>query len=113
MEAAPCCIARASWEEAFRLCEAYRGGGYGDWELASSGELVELLRCGRHGACVDLSSPGWHWAGEQAQKAGVPVKDRAAAVSFWGPSGYWGNTAGHCEIADIANAYAVRPVRRF
>jgi hypothetical protein len=112
-EAAPACIALAPWYDAVRLCAAYRGGGYGDWELASSGDLVELLRCRKHGDCINHSSPGWHWAAASDQERPGGFKDRAYALSFWGPSGPWGNTAGHSEAFDTGNAFAVRPVRYF
>jgi hypothetical protein len=113
-EAAPGCIAAAPYYEAVRLCAEYRLGAYGDWELASGEDLAELLRCCKHGDCVNYSSPGWHWAAaSNAEKPGDGKAPRFWAMSFWGPSGYWGSTAGHFEMFDPAYAHAVRPVRRF
>jgi hypothetical protein len=101
-EAAPCCIAKVSWDEAVRLCAEYRQGGYDDWELADLDCLITLIRSNWHGDCTDYYAPGWHWTN---------VKGKA--FSFWGPATAWSNTRGQYESLDTATPCAVRPVRKF
>jgi len=102
IEAAPICIAKIGWDEANRKCTTEIHWGFNNWELPDRDSLVSLLRLHRHGSCVDYHAPGYHWTNE-----------RGLALTFWGPSGYFGNTAGHFLNLDAATPCAVRPVRRF
>jgi hypothetical protein len=101
VEATPSCIAQLPWDEAKKLCEEQMHWGRTDWELPDRASLVGLLRLPRHGGCTDFYSPGYHWTNEQG-----------VALTFWGPTGYWGSTAGHF-VDGVQKACSVRPVRRF
>ena len=102
IEAAPCCIAKTDWDEANRLCTENTHWDRRDWELPDRASLVSLLRLPLHGDCIDFWAPGYHWTNE-----------RGLSLTFWGPTGYFGSTAGH--FLDLPAHYlcAVRPVRKF
>jgi len=101
-EAAPKCIAKLNWDDAKRLCCEETHWGFNDWDLPDKDSLVSLLRIRHPGDCVDYYAPGYHWTNE-----------RGLALTFWGPTGYWGNTAGHFQECNPASLCAVRPVRKF
>lgn len=92
-------LGRHKWEEAKKVAENYRGGGFSDWRLPTKEELNLVYQNLRKPGIITGTGDDWYWSSSQ--------------LSFYALFAQHFGSGGQDRLYDARSEFAVRAIRAF